>query len=89
MGAGGTDDTVFTGYGHCSKGVQGSYSLLLVNFAEETTTVTLPTHGNRTEYVLTAGDDDGLLSKKTVLNGGGVLAASPDGKLPPGRSTGG
>ena len=38
--------------------------------------MTLLTHGNRTEYALTAGDDDGLLSKKTVLNGGDVLAAS-------------
>ena len=51
VSADGTDDTVFSAYGHCSKGVQGSYSLLLVNFAKETTTVTLPIHGNRTEYV--------------------------------------
>jgi hypothetical protein len=57
--------------------VTGSYTLLLVNFAGQTT-LTLPAHSKRVEYVLTS---DGLTSKKTVL-GGDVLAAASDGKLP-------
>ena len=60
----------------------GSYSLLLVNFAQETTTVALPAHTSRSEYVLSSGDG-GLLSKETVLNDGDVLTAAADGTLPP------
>ena len=40
----------FSAYAHCSKGASGGYTLLLVNFAGDDVTLTLPKHGTRTEY---------------------------------------
>ena len=81
-------------YAHCALQGEGRVALLAINFEPASTSLTLPAHSARLEWVLEAAGPEGqssasdealaeerLLSRRTLLNGR-VLSIRSDGSLP-------